>query len=200
MLSLAQEKDLDRIRSVTANYFFWQGLRWVPLGFVIIFLGLSLAPWWPLTGFWSHVALFAAIVIATAGSSWAGTYYAQTFGRVSEKPGAHQRRATLKWLLVYPLMLISLIIDFTYGSAFFISGPVWAVGILAYWWSTGRGRRHYLVAAFCMISLSLVQWRGLVAPGKSMYAVFATLLGATYVIGGLLDHFELREVLKPIKE
>ena len=97
-------------------------------------------------------------------------------------------------------MLASLIIDFGYRPAFFVTGPVWAAGILAYWWSTGRGRRHYLAAAGCMASLSLLQWEGLVNPGKPMYTVFGALLGATYIVGGLLDHFELRQVLKPVKE
>ena len=32
--------DLDRVRAVTANFFFWQGLRWVPLGSILILSAL----------------------------------------------------------------------------------------------------------------------------------------------------------------
>src|SRR4029450_596036 len=31
-------KDLDVIHNVTANYFFWQGLRWVPAGLALLVL------------------------------------------------------------------------------------------------------------------------------------------------------------------
>jgi hypothetical protein len=39
-------KDLERIQAVTANYFFWQGLRWVPMGAALLALGLYWSGWW----------------------------------------------------------------------------------------------------------------------------------------------------------
>jgi hypothetical protein len=193
-------KELERIQNVTSNYFFWQGLRWVPVGFVVLLCGLRRAPWWPLTGIWNDIALFTAITVVIATSPLIGRYYRRTFGEVRDDPDTHQRREVMKWSVVYPAMLGSLIIDLTYKPAFFVSGPVWAIGILAYWWSTGRGRHHYLVAALCMGALGFVQWLEFVAPGKQMFAVFGLVLGAIYILGGLLDHFELRQLLRPIKE
>jgi hypothetical protein len=192
--------ELERIRRVTANYFFWQGLRWVPLGIVIMILGLKYSPWWPLAGAWENIFLLAVLAIVIGISALVGRYYRRTFGHVREDPDAHQRREVMKWFLVYPLMVTSLVIDIVYKPAFFVTGFVWSVGILAYWSSTGRGRPHYLVASVGMLVLSFVQWSGFIEPGKQMFSVFAVVLGAIYIIGGMLDHRELCQVLRPLKE
>jgi len=187
--------ELERIRSVTANYFFWQGLRWVPLGVVIMALGLRRTHWWPFSGVWEDVFLFAVIVFATVVSPIIGRYYRCTFGNVMDDPEVHQRREMMKWFFVYPLMIASLVIDMVYKPAFFITGLVWSGGILAYWSSTGRGRPHYIVASLCMLLLTPVQWLGLVEPGRPMFSVFGFLLGVIYIVGGTLDHRELCRIL-----
>jgi hypothetical protein len=192
--------ELERIRSVTANYFFWQGLRWVPLGLVIMIFGLKYTPWWPLAGAWDDVFIFALVAIVTVSSLLIGRYYRRTFGQVRHDPDAHQRREAMKWFLVYPLMVASLVIDIVFKPAFFVTGLVWSAGILAYWNSTGRGRPHYLVASVGMLALSFIPWLGFVEPGKQMFSVFAVVLGATYIIGGMLDHRELCRILRPLKE
>lgn len=199
-MSPRESKQLKRIREVTANYFFWQGLRWVPVGIVIVMLGLRRSLWRPPSGIWHDVSLFAAVAAAIVISPLIGGYYRRTFGAVCGEPGAHRRRELMKWAVVYPAMFGSLVIDLAYKPAFFVSGPVWAGGILAYWWSTGRGRHHYLIAALCMGALGFVGWLGLVEPGKQMFSVFALVLGAIYICGGLLDHLELRQLLRPVKE
>jgi len=51
-----------------------------------------------------------------------------------------------------------------------------------------------------MGALGFLQWLEFVAPGKQMLSVFGLVLGAIYILGGLLDHFELRRLLRPIKE
>ena len=33
-----------------------------------------------------------------------------------------------------------------------------------------------------------------------MFSVFAFLLGEIYIVGGTLDHRELRRILRPVKE
>jgi hypothetical protein len=192
--------ELERIKSVTANYFFWQGLRWVPLGIVIIAFGFRQTPWWPLTGAWDDVFLFALVALGAVVSPFIGRYYRRTFGHVIDDAEAHHRREATKWFLVYPLMFFSLLIDMLYLPAFFVTGPVWAAGILAYWSSTGHGRPHYLLASSCMFLLGPVQWLEFVEPGKPMFAIFGLLLGAIYIVGGILDHRELCQILPPVKE
>jgi hypothetical protein len=192
--------ELERIRSVTSNYFFWQGLRWVPLGVVIMALGLKDTSWWPFAEAWEDVFIVTLVALVIAVSPLIGRYYRRTFGHVIDDLDAHQRRENTKWFLVYPLMISSLVIDMVFKPAFFVTGPVWSGGILAYWWSTGRGRPHYVIASLCMLVLGPIQWLGFVEPGKQMFSVFGLVLGAIYIVGGMLDHRELCRILKPVKE
>ena len=194
------EEDLKRVERVTANYFFWQGLRWVPVGFVILIASLKSARWWPFPGIWREITFFAAVAATIPVSFLIGRYYERVFGRVKGYAGLHRRRELLKWYVVYPAMFGSLVIDISLQPSFFISGPVWAAGITAYWWSTGHGRQHYLLAALSMLALSIIQWQELIEPGKPMFVAFGVLLGAIYMLCGLLDHFELRRILRPIRE
>ena len=190
--------EVERIRRVTSNYFFWQGLRWVPIGVVVMALGLRRTNWSPIADAWEDLLLLCLIVLVTVLSPLIGVYYRRSFGDVRDDPDAHQRREMMKWLLVYPLMILSLVIDIKFRPAFFVTGPVWCSGILAYWLSTGRGRPHYLIASMSMLGLSALQWFGFVERGKQMFSVFALVLGAIYVIGGLLDHRELCRILRPV--
>src|SRR5687768_13544196 len=135
-MDMITPKELERIRNVTSNYFFWQGLRWVPLGFVIAVFGLKDTPWWPINGIWNDVFLLAAVIAVIAACPLIGRYYKRTFGQVRDDPETHQRREWSKWFVVYPLLFASLVVDMAFKPAFFVSGPVRAVGILAYWWST----------------------------------------------------------------
>src|SRR5678816_1210518 len=190
--------EVERIRRVTSNYFFWQGLRWVPIGVVVMALGLRRTNWSPIADAWEDLLLLCLIVLVTALSPLIGVYYRRSFGDVRDDPDAHQRREMMKWLLVYPLMILSLVIDIKFKPAFFVTGPVWCSGIFAYWLSTGRGRPHYLIASMSMLGLSALQWFGFVERGKQMFSVFALVLGAIYIIGGLLDHRELCRILRPV--
>jgi hypothetical protein len=190
--------EVERIRRVTSNYFFWQGLRWVPIGLVVMALGLRRTNWSPIADAWEDTLILCLIVLGMALSPLIGVYYRRSFGDVRDDPDAHQRREMMKWLLVYPLMILSLVIDMKFKPAFFVTGPVWCSGILAYWLSTGRGRPHYLIASMSMLGLSVLQWFGFVEPGKQMFSVFGLVLGAIYIIGGLLDHRELCRILRPV--
>jgi cell division protein FtsW (lipid II flippase) len=142
--------EVERIRRVTSNYFFWQGLRWVPIGLVVMALGLRRTNWSPIADAWEDTLILCLIVLVMALSPLIGVYYRRSFGDVRDDPDAHQRREMMKWLLVYPLMILSLVIDMKFKPAFFVTGPVWCSGILAYWLSTGRGRPHYLIASMSM--------------------------------------------------
>lgn len=190
---------LERIRRVTDNYFFWQGLRFVPMGAALLVVGLRWSPGWPLRGGWSDLVMFSALGIALWASGAIGSYYRRSFGDVHGTPGAHQRRSVTKWLIVYPLMALSLILDGLFTPPVFISGPVWGAGILAYWWSTGRGRPHYLVAAALLAGFGLLPALGLVAAGRAGMGPFFAVLGGIYVVAGVLDHLALRRLLPPVK-
>src|SRR6478672_3094844 len=102
---------LDRINAVTANFFFWQGLRWVPLGIALLVVAWSYAPGSPVPESWESPLLVATMVMALAASAMVGRWYARSFGRVRGIPGQHARRTRTKWLVVYPALLIAFVLD-----------------------------------------------------------------------------------------
>jgi hypothetical protein len=198
IMMMADETKLDRIRSVTANYFFWQGLRLVPVGLILVTAGLLWTDWWPLTGWVEDVVMVAVLLAALGVSVAVGRYYQRVFGHVADIPRLHTRRNAIKWLVFYPAMIASLLIDALTQIPFLISGPIWGAAIFAFWWSTGRGRNHYLVAASLLVALAFLPTLGMVAGGRPTLSLFFIVVGGIYVVGGLLDHLELRRLLPPV--
>jgi hypothetical protein len=194
----AAEQGLRRVQDVTANYFLWQGLRLIPMGAVWFFVALRWSPWWPLLGSWSDGAFLALCALALLGSSAVGRYYKRTFGHVRALPGQHARRDAIKWILAYPALLAALIVDAYLQPPVLVSGVAWAVAVLAYWHSTGRGRPHYVWGSALLLLLGLAPTAGFFPSGRASLAQFFGFLGILYVVGGLLDHRELRRVLPPL--
>lgn len=193
-----REPDLDRVHSITDNFFFWQGLRLVPMGAALLVLSATYASWWPIDRRVHAVVPVAVLLLGLALSGAIGSYYGRAYGRVAAAPGAHALRSTIKWLVAYPAMAASLLIDGVVRLPIFITGIVWAAATLAYWWSTGRGRPHYLGAALLFASTSAWPALGVATRGHAMMNLFLAVLGATYMINGVLDHLELRRTLPPV--
>jgi len=188
----ARQKDmLGRINAVTANFFFWQGLRWVPVGAALLIIAWQLAPGSVVPESWASPLLVASMTVALAASTLIGRWYARSFGRVRGIPGQHARRTRTKWLVVYPALVVALVIDSIVKSPVLISGIAFAAAIEAYRRSTGGGRLHYVVASVVFAVLTFAPMLGFATPGKNALDLLVGMLGATYVIGGLLDHREL---------
>jgi hypothetical protein len=190
---MTEQQRLDLAHRISANYFFWQGLRWVPLGFALLLLSILPRGSHPLA-----VSMFV-IGIALAVSLAAGRTYKRRFARARRLAEGHAQRERWKWFVVYPLMFLALVWDIRSASMFFVTGPVWGGAIAAYWWSTGRGRLHYIPIAIAVALTGLLPTVGLIPPGKPMLNVFFAVIGATYVIAGILDHLELARVLPPLR-
>ena len=186
---------VQRVHDVTANFFFWQGLRWVPMGVALLAVAWGLGPGTPVPDAWQTPLLLAPMAGSLGLSSMAGRWYARSYGRVRARPGMHARRTRTKWLVVYPLVAAALIVDAVWKLPVLTSGLAFAGAIEAYRRSTGGGRRHYIVASALFIAIAFVPVAGLVTPGAPALNWVVALLGATYVVGGVLDHFELRRVL-----
>jgi hypothetical protein len=182
----------DLIRRVTDNFFFWQGLRWVPMGGLILAL-VAMPRGWPK---WAELGYMTGVVlVAYVASTGVGRYYRRSFGSVTATPGLHRSRSLLKWTVFLPGLVAALVIDVSWEPPVFLSGLAMAGLIVGYWWSTGRGRSHYLVFAFLHAVLAFVPLVGLAQPGLAMFPWLWGLVGVTYVVGGLLDHRELLAVL-----
>jgi len=181
--------DLETARQVTANVWFWQGLRWAPGGLVFLMVALtpvlmndSLAVWLSWTGaFALWVYLYRL----------ADRYYARRFGVVVALVGAHRRRERVKWLVAYPAMTASIFVDLLVAPKLFLSGLVWAAALLAYRASTGGGRPHYFVGAALLAALTPLPAWGELSNGRPMVVLWATVVGLLYLIMGGLDHLEL---------
>jgi hypothetical protein len=189
--------DIDRsqkLRAVTDNIFFWQGLRFVALGPVMVLTGLVASL--PAVHEWTgNAMLIAAIIVATFASTRLGRRYREEFGSVSPIPGAHRVRSLAKWLLVYPIMFGAFALDLLQPMPILVSGLVWGGAILLYRHSTGGGRDHYLVLAAMVAALTL----GPLAAGatsKAMTYVMIIVLGAGFSVCAILDDREMRRVLK----
>ena len=185
----------ERVRAVTDNFFFWQGRRFIALGPVLIVAGFIANA--RLDERLSKGLLIATVALALIVSVHVGRRYRAEFGSVRPIPGAHALRSRIKWLLVYPAMFASLLLDSLYSASLpvFLSGFVWAVGLVLYRKSTGGGRVHYLTLAACLAGLGLVPLATAIT-GRDMVAVMMLVLGAGYTAAVLLDDDEMRAVMR----
>lgn len=185
----------ERVRAVTDNFFFWQGLRFVALGPALMIAALAQLP--GLHEAVGNGVLIACLIGVTFASSWTGRRYRRDFGHVRPIPGAHTLRSRLKWLLVYPLMFGSLAVDLLQPMPILVSGPVWAVAILLYRSSTGGGRGHYIVLAAAIAAFALAP---LVADStnRQMVSVMFLTLGAGFTACAWLDDREMRSILRGV--
>lgn len=189
--------ELQRIVDVTANFFFWQGLRWAALGVALV-AGIVVAQQFATARESRVLVLVGSLALGLVLSALAGRYYARAYGRVRALPDLAARRERLKWNVVYPLMLLSLIVDAMWKGPVLLSGPIWAAAIVAYRNSTGRGRSHYFVIAAVVATTFILPL--FIEPGRATVSFFFIVVGAAYAIGGLLDHLELRRILRPVVE
>ncbi len=185
--------DAQRMRDFSANFFFWQGLRWVPFGLALILWAAALSGWWPFPEVVRDFAPFLAMIGALVITGWIGAYYNRVYGRTETLPKLFARRGRLKWFLVYPLIISALLVDGLARPPVLVSGFALAVAIVAYVRSTGGGRTHYWVAALALTAMSLATGLGFLPAGIDGITLLMAMLGVIYVIGGVLDHLEMRK-------
>src|SRR5204862_6740011 len=99
----------------------------------------------------------------------------------------------------HPVWLASLGVALLWPPPGVVSGPGWAAALLLYWRSTGRGRLHCLFTAAIVAATGALPLAG-IPNGKNAINFFFAVIGAVYVIGGLLDHFELTRIMRPVME
>jgi hypothetical protein len=193
-LSESEVARLRRLRRVTENLWFWQGLRFAPLSLTFLAAAITFGMGntdRPLAIVILAVGVFAAFVLI----QWADGHYKRGQGQVRGVQGLHARRSQMKWFIIYPAMFVSLVIDFTFGWPVFITGPVWALALLLYRASTGGGRNHYFGLAAALLALTIApmvtQLRG-----DALASLFFSVVALCYAVAGVLDDLELRQVLR----
>ena len=187
----------QQMRDFTANFFFWQGLRFVPIGVAILIIAWAWTPYWPFSQAAREVAVFI-VLPALILSYLAGLYYRAAYGEVRTQPGLHARRSALKWYVVYPAVAAAILADGVLPLPLSVAPIVFAAALIAYRQSTGGGRRHYLVGAAALAALGVASYFGLVPTGKAGYPATFVAVGLLYTIGGMLDHIEMRRLLRAL--
>lgn len=188
--------DLREVRAVTANYFFWQGLRWVPMGVALVAIGMALVARNTVPRGLREWGLWPIMLIALwLSTSVLGRYYRRTFGQVRADPEQHTRRTSIKWFVVYPAMLASMVIDMKLTLPIVLSGIVWGAAIEAFRRSTGGQRRHYTIASIVLAVFGLLPLAGIIPTGKDAISILVAAVGLIYIVGGVLDHQALVRIL-----
>jgi len=194
----------DRLRvihDVTDNFFFWQGLRWIPMGAAMIACAAISSPrlsFPPAQRGWIALLSFAAALWIS--TTVLGGYYTRHFGRVRGDASRHSLRTAVKWFVVYPAICAALVVDATFAPPLSLSGLAFAIALEAYRRSTGGGRTHYRWASIGLVAFATLPLLGLASPGKAMLAPLVGVVGFIYIVGGMLDHRELVRILAPVQE
>lgn len=188
--------DLRRIHAITDNFFFWQGLRWVPMGAALVICSIAWMPSIPVPNeLRSWIGVLVILLALWLSGSVVGGYYARNFGRVQGDASRHTTRTRIKLYVVYPAWAFALIVDAKWKPSILVSSIVLALAIEAYRESTGNGRHHYVVASILLLAFALLPWFGVVPTGVDAVTAEIGICGAIYVVGGLLDHRELVRAL-----
>jgi FtsH-binding integral membrane protein len=109
-------------------------------------------------------------------------------------------RTSIKWLIVYPAIIIALLVDAEFAPGVVVSALAFAVSIEAYRQSTGGGREHYMIAAIGLIVFSILPLFDVLPAGKYALTPLIGIMGLIYVVGGVLDHRELVRALTTMQE
>ena len=192
---------LRQIHDVTDNFFFWQGLRWIPMGAAMLGCAVLSSPRLPIhVAAPEWIALLMFVVALWLSTSVLGRYYARHFGRVRGDASRHRVRTFIKWLIVYPAIIVAMLVDAAFAPPVVVSALAFAVAIEAYRQSTGGGREHYILAAIGLIVFSILPLGDVVPVGKYSLAPLIGIIGLIYIVGGVLDHRALVRAVAPVQE
>jgi hypothetical protein len=194
--------ELKQTLFITKNFHALQGLRIVPLGLLLVAQSAGwLGPQGNCT--WSLLALVAAIALF-----WLiGKYYDRAFGRVV-RTREERRREWIIALVVLAAIYGFAVLDSALSWPVSVAGLMLAAGFLTMYvfsarhWGSGF-RVHYVILAALMAGVSVLPALRL-APRYQLFgpssAPLLIVLGLIIIVGGLLDHVLLSQLLKPLPE
>ena len=163
------------------------------MGIAGLVISWAWSPYWLFPGARDYALL--VLLPALLLSYLIGLYYRGAYGDVRTRPGLYAKRSALKWFIVYPAIAAALVVDGVLALPVLVSPFVFAVAIVDYWRSTGRGRLHHLAGAAALAAIGVASALGLLPMGRDSFAIIFGTLGLLYTIGGVLDHLEMRQRL-----
>lgn len=195
-------QDLDRVRYVTTNFNYLQGLVMMPVGLIFLAVAAMEAGWLQTRGWASIVGFGLALVLAWA----AHQYYNRKFGRVktvSAIPRNPNWAAIIAvWTLGLGLLIGAHLLDGWLHPPVILFGLTMAALTFAYYWPRRSFATHYLAIAGIIAVISLFPVLGVDATNPVFQpSIFSLIiLGLFFAVGGLFDHLLLARTLKPVPE
>ena len=189
--------EYDRIRFVTANYYQLQGLRLVPVGLILVLLGLLDAVWLPPTGGADRASVLTrvgfAFMLLLALAIVAPVIYRLRYGSIAPVDrGWRNGWITAAVIGFFALYRLDRFLQWPVRTSLLLVSASLFITV----WHDGRIRAHYLVPAFAWLAVSLLPVLNLSA-GDAKLTLFV-LGGLTLIWGGIGDHLLLtRTVATP---
>ena len=184
--------ELERLRTVAANYEAMQGLKLVPMALPVAYGGIGafvdgMNEWAALIGFLATTAV--AFVLAYIAGRW----YERRYGVV--RPTREQRRRmAVHTSIAAALVLAAALIDSWLRPPVSLFGLTGAVVLLAYWRTYIGLARHHLIAAGAIAAASFL---GLFIDRGAAWGILFLTFAVSYAVVGLLDHRTLASTLAP---
>lgn len=177
------------VRYITRNFDALQGLKMVPFGLFFLAMG---AGW---LGEQGDLSLSLPAFVLTLLVSWLiSRYYTRIFGRVNSERSNLVNNFLLP-LAVILILWVAAAIDYSMRLPVSVFGLTLAIILFFWWWlQEQRTRIHYAIMASLIVLISLAPLAGIgegwliIQPSGT---VFHLLVGAIFVLGGILDHLIL---------
>lgn len=177
------------VRYITRNFDALQGLKMVPFGLFFLAMG---AGW---LGEQGDLSLSLPAFVLTLLVSWLiSRYYTRNFGRVNSERSNLVNNFLLP-LAVILILWVAAAIDYSMRLPVSVFGLTLAIILFFWWWlQEQRTRIHYAIMASLIVLISLAPLAGIgegwliIQPSGT---VFHLLVGAIFVLGGILDHLIL---------
>lgn len=177
------------VRYITRNFDALQGLKMVPFGLFFLAMG---AGW---LGEQGDLSLSLPAFVLTLLVSWLiSRYYTRIIGRVNSERSNLVNNFLLP-LAVILILWVAAAIDYSMRLPVSVFGLTLAIILFFWWWlQEQRTRIHYAIMASLIVLISLAPLAGIgegwliIQPSGT---VFHLLVGAIFVLGGILDHLIL---------
>ncbi len=190
-------QDLKRVRYITANFSALQGLKLVPVGLLFLVFAAQDTGWaWLVRRQGDCTVTLPLLLVVIAVYFSIGRYYDRTFGRVQRTAGGLGDLVSLAFI---GLLIGAIVAEMTWKPSVSLIGLVMAVGFVGAGVRSGRWYYVGLGLLTAVVSLAPLWLKGSLIGGHvgSFSFTFDVVLGLTYLVGGLADHYLLVRALKP---
>lgn len=198
-------RDLERVRYVTENYEQLQGLRNVPLGFVVLALGVfmlssaSLPPFSPVASDVFFYGSFALLAVAFLLYFVIGNYYERRFGWVHTS--SIKRKQVVSAITGITVLILIGIVNLVFQPPIHMIWLFWGLALTVIYWRERRFRMHYIAIGLLVSALSFMPLLDISRTEPIHDAGGLILfLGILFVVGGFLDHLLLVRTMKTLPE